>query len=111
MLEDEEEMKRINAADLWMERNTCYSLLVGELINFNYPQDDSGQLRFFERGEDADRDAWEMALQSLGYSELEGWKAGPDGHVFTKHVDNKEFRGWTDQVNGHVGGFANADLI
>ncbi|KAI3326383.1 hypothetical protein HD806DRAFT_487094 [Xylariaceae sp. AK1471] len=107
ILENENEMKYIAPADLWMERNTSYSLLMRQLIFDTSSQTNWAQLRVFESGDaETDREAWGMAIQFLESSGVKEWKAEREG-VLAKHVDDEQFPNWRDQVNGHVGGLAN----
>ncbi|KAI0383393.1 hypothetical protein F5Y04DRAFT_33926 [Hypomontagnella monticulosa] len=102
ILEDEEEMKHIDPADLWMERNTAYSSLMRELT---FAADPAGHprnwasLRVFESGDTADHEAWEMAVQFVQRSETEGWKVEREG-VFVKNDDRDDPS--AEDVDGHV---------
>ncbi|KAI2638667.1 hypothetical protein GGS26DRAFT_353697 [Hypomontagnella submonticulosa] len=102
ILEDEEEMKHIELADLWMERNTAYSSLMRELT---FAADPTGHprnwasLRVFESGDTADHEAWEMAVQFVQRSEAEGWKVEREG-VFVKSDGGDDLG--TEDVDGHV---------
>ncbi|KAI0101708.1 hypothetical protein GGR51DRAFT_529050 [Nemania sp. FL0031] len=106
ILEDVDEMKHIDPGDLWMERNTSYNSVMQELISTTDRQPNWSLLRVFESGDAyADRDAWESAVLILENSEMQDWRAKREG-VFVRHV-NDEALSWDDEVNGHVGGFAN----
>jgi hypothetical protein len=89
ILEDPEEMRNVQMADLWMERNTCYGLVMRQL--FADPNEDSEdedwddgrsngwkELSVFESGDAADQEAWEMACV---YVRMSGapWSVEGDG--------------------------------
>ncbi|TEA18554.1 hypothetical protein C8034_v010934 [Colletotrichum sidae] len=78
ILQDAEEMRNVDIADLWMERNTSYSMLFRELFD---PDPDSPflELKTFESGDAADREAWEMAVQFVQFSGVQGWKVESEG--------------------------------
>jgi hypothetical protein len=106
ILEDREEMRNIQIGDLWMERNTSYSLIMRELFESSSvvdllsidsdDEDGSGSdagdgqrresnwrhLREFESGDAADKEAWDMAVQ---YVRMSGapWEVEREG-VFVK---------------------------
>ncbi|KAL3300761.1 F-box domain-containing protein [Colletotrichum asianum] len=82
ILQDADEMRNIDIADLWMERNTSYSMLFRELFD---PDPDSPwlELKTFESGDAADREAWEMAVQFVQFSGVQGWKVESEG-VFVR---------------------------
>ncbi|KAF6827176.1 F-box domain-containing protein [Colletotrichum plurivorum] len=82
VLNDAEEMRNIDISDLWMERNSAYSLLFRELFN---PGPDSPwlELKTFESGDAADREAWEMAVHFVQFSGVRGWKVESEG-VFVR---------------------------
>ncbi|KAK3326794.1 F-box domain-containing protein [Apodospora peruviana] len=108
ILRDQEEMRNIQHADLWMERNTCYSLVMRELLSSELPghddddddnddddanaDDQNGSdtsrennwryLREFESGDAADKEAWDMAVQFVCMSGT-GWRVEREG-VFVK---------------------------
>jgi hypothetical protein len=107
ILDNEDEMKHIDPADLWMERNTAYSFLMRQLTFETSPQTNWSHLRVFESGDAADREAWEMAVSFLASSGVQDWKAEKEG-VFVRHVPDEEqhgspIRGHQLQINGHVG--------
>lgn len=72
-----EKMAYVQGEDLWMERNSCYALLMRELfstppvLNYRY-------LQVFESGDAADRDAWSMAVEYVKRVN-NGWKPVADG--------------------------------
>ena len=74
-------MVQVEMEDLWMERNSCYALLMRELSsapamkNYKY-------LQVFESGDAADTDAWHMAIEYVKRAG-QGWKVAGDG-VFVK---------------------------
>jgi hypothetical protein len=91
ILDDKEEMAHIQAGDLWMERNTCYSLVMRAMFGrglglaWTEDGDDEGApqngwetLKVFESGDAADKEAWDMAVE---YVRMSGapWKAVADG--------------------------------
>ncbi|KAJ2979869.1 hypothetical protein NUW58_g7092 [Xylaria curta] len=106
ILERSDEMKYIDPADLWMERNTSYNFLMRELTFAASHQTNWRLLRVFESGDAADKEAWEMAVRYLEDSGVQDWKAEREG-VFVKQVNDGQPLAWSDEVNGHVGGFAN----
>ncbi|KAK0619082.1 hypothetical protein B0T14DRAFT_518535 [Immersiella caudata] len=94
---DPEEMRNIQPSDLWMERNTCYGLIMRNLLNSELDGSDDDavsdsdeeerprssennwrHLRVFESGDAADRDAWEMAVQYIRTSGAD-WHVESDG--------------------------------
>ncbi|TPX06733.1 uncharacterized protein E0L32_002229 [Thyridium curvatum] len=93
VLDDPEQMRGLDPADLWMERNTCYSLVMHEMLEpgssaIVAPTTAAAAaaawkgLREFESGDAADREAWAMAAE---YVQLagRGWRVGGEG-VFLK---------------------------
>jgi hypothetical protein len=99
ILRDPEEMRNIQPSDLWMERNTCYGLIMRSLLSGEVgdgdgssdSDDDDGlhspssnwrHLRVFESGDAADRDAWDMAVQYIQTSGAD-WHVESDG-VFVR---------------------------
>lgn len=94
ILDNKEEMAHIQTGDLWMERNTCYSLVMRKLcgnvvdigFGFDHHDDDDDAeldngwsgLRVFESGDAADKEAWDMAV---AYVRMSGtsWAAVADG--------------------------------
>lgn len=112
ILENTDEMKYIDPADLWMERNTSYSYLMRELTSTT-PRTNWGLLRVFESGDAADREAWDNAVQYLDSSGIQGWKVEREG-VFVKHTDTNQSTVQSDDTNGHADGFAdmaNSNLL
>lgn len=97
ILDDREEMRHIQVADLWMERNTCYSLVMRELFESTLDVDTNDEdstpprengwrnLIVFESGDAADREAWDMAVE---YVRMSGtpWNVEGDG-VLVRHPE------------------------
>ncbi|CAJ2502175.1 Uu.00g095690.m01.CDS01 [Anthostomella pinea] len=102
ILEDKDQMKQVDAADLWMERNTSYSFLMRELTFVPDPQGNWSTLCVFESGDAADKEAWEMAVQFLEGSGVKSWKVEREG-VFVKHVEDEEDFDWGGVINSHYG--------
>jgi hypothetical protein len=88
-----EEMRKIDTSDLWMERNTSYSLLMRELFD---PAAESPWLglRVFESGDAADREAWRMAVHYVEYSGVKGWRVESEG-VFQRYDEEADTLGGT----------------
>ncbi|KAK1756757.1 hypothetical protein QBC47DRAFT_377573 [Echria macrotheca] len=99
ILRDPNEMRNLQPADLWMERNSCYSIVMRELLVGDTDEDDGvdegdddplrprrqsnwKHLRVFESGDAADKDAWEMAVQYVRMSRT-NWRVERDG-VFVR---------------------------
>jgi len=81
ILDDAEEMRLVARQDLWMERNTSYSLLMREMLQF--PQSGNwAHLQEFESGDAADREGWEMAVEYVRLAG-NGWRVAGEG-VFVK---------------------------
>jgi len=85
ILDCAEKMEQVVTEELWMERNSCYALLMRELFNAP-PVDNYQYLEVFESGDAADRDAWLMALEYVKRAG-NGWKVAADG-VFTRELKN-----------------------
>lgn len=77
ILNDPDKIARVETGDLWMERNSCYALLMRELFN-SPPVMNFKHLRVFESGDAADRDAWSMAVEYIRRVD-NGWKVAGDG--------------------------------
>lgn len=106
-LEDMDEMRHIDPADLWMERNTSYSFMMRELTSVTNPQSNWSLLQVVETGDaTSDREAWELAVEFLEGSGIQSWKSEREG-VFVRQLDDGESENWSGEVNGHVGGLAN----
>jgi len=107
ILLDPSEMRNVQSSDLWMERNSCYGLIMRELLvdftaghneddnsdadSDNNTEEPNGQptphsnwryLKVFESGDAADREAWDMAVQYVRMSQTE-WTVERDG-VFVR---------------------------
>lgn len=80
-----EKVAQVDRADLWMERNSCYALLMRELFN-SPPTLNFKHLRIFESGDAADRDAWNMAVEYVKRAG-NGWMAAADG-VFLRNTED-----------------------
>ncbi|OHE97269.1 F-box domain-containing protein [Colletotrichum orchidophilum] len=87
ILQDTDEMRNVDLADLWMERNTAYSMLFRELFDPD-PGSPWLDLRVFESGDAADKEAWEMAVQFVQFSGVKGWKVESEG-VFVREGDEE----------------------
>ncbi|KAK0721005.1 hypothetical protein B0H67DRAFT_465568, partial [Lasiosphaeris hirsuta] len=71
IMADPEEMRNVQLSDLWMERNSCYSLIMRRLLADGQLVGRENGWRFlreFESGDAANRDAWEMAVQYISMS-------------------------------------------
>lgn len=86
ILQDPTKMAQVEAEDLWMERNSCYALLMRELFNIP-PVGNYKYLEEFESGDAADRDAWDMAVEYVKRATNE-WKVASDG-VFVRDTKEK----------------------
>ncbi|KAI1406879.1 hypothetical protein F5Y13DRAFT_176160 [Hypoxylon sp. FL1857] len=104
LLEDEDEMKHIDPADLWMERNTAYSslmreLTVGAALTGNARNWSS--LQVFESGDAEDKEAWDMAVEFVKRSGIKGWVEEREG-VLVKHDEDGNEPGTDRQIDGHI---------
>ncbi|KAI0018701.1 hypothetical protein F4780DRAFT_781080 [Xylariomycetidae sp. FL0641] len=98
ILDDENEMRHVDPADLWMERNTSYSFLMRKIAMMptldgpaaaddDDDTDNWGALRVFESGDAADREAWDIAIRHLETTQAmataqpatTGWKVEREG--------------------------------
>ncbi|KAJ9144923.1 F-box domain-containing protein [Pleurostoma richardsiae] len=106
ILKDRDEMKHIDPSDLWMERNTCYSLLMRELFD-NTQRGNWAYLRELESGDAADRETWHMGVQYLRVSGGRGWRVEREG-VLIKRDDGDEQTSGGDltPTNDAFGGMA-----
>lgn len=77
ILENPERMEMVDSEDLWMERNSCYALLMRELFN-SPPLLNYRSLEIFESGDAADTDAWQMAVEYVKRAGM-GWKVAAEG--------------------------------
>ena len=87
ILETPSKMTQVESEDLWMERNSCYALLMRELFNAP-PTQNYKYLQIFESGDAADTDAWHMAVEYVKRAE-NGWKVAADG-VFVRDPEDLE---------------------
>lgn len=87
ILEIPSKMVQVDMADLWMERNSCYALLMRELFNAP-PMNNYKYLQVFESGDAADTDAWHMAVEYVKRAG-NGWKVAGDG-VFVREPKDLE---------------------
>jgi hypothetical protein len=78
-------MAQVEMQDLWMERNSCYALLMRELFNAP-PIQNYKYLKVFESGDAADADAWHMAVEYVKRAG-NGWKVAGDG-VFVRDPED-----------------------
>jgi hypothetical protein len=81
ILENPSRMAQIEMEDLWMERNSCYALLMREIFNAP-PTKNYRYLKVFESGDAADTDAWHMAVEYVKRAG-NGWTVPSDG-VFVR---------------------------
>ena len=86
ILQDTSKMRQVEAEDLWMERNSCYALLMRELFNAP-PVGNYKYLQEFESGDAADKDAWDMAVEYVKRAAI-GWKVASEG-VFVRDTKEK----------------------
>lgn len=78
VLEDRHLMKKIDMADLWMERNTAYATLLAHLVNA--PQQSNwSTLKVLESGDAADKESWDMAMAYLERELATDWRPERDG--------------------------------
>lgn len=78
-------MVQVESEDLWMERNSCYALLMRELFNAP-PIKNYKYLEVFESGDAADIDAWNMAMEYVKRAG-NGWRVAGDG-VFERNPED-----------------------
>jgi len=117
ILRDPEEMRNVQPSDLWMERNTCYGLVMRKLLTSELDDDNTSEsdnedrphssesnwrhLRVFESGDAADRDAWEMAVQYIRTSGAD-WHVESDG-VFVRGAGQATPMGGDDFTGSQAG--------
>ncbi|TGJ80018.1 hypothetical protein E0Z10_g8744 [Xylaria hypoxylon] len=106
ILDNRDEMRHIDPGDLWLERDTSYTLLMRELMLLANPRTNWSLLQVFESGDVVDTEAWEMIVQFLEHSETKEWKVERPG-IFAKITDDGQSTSWVDEVNGHIGEFTN----
>jgi hypothetical protein len=89
ILRDPDVMRSIDPQDLWMERNTAYSIVMRELFDQDGDGEDPNEglnrlaLRVFESGDAADREAWRMAVNHVESGGANGWRVEREG-VFVR---------------------------
>ncbi|KAK0652493.1 hypothetical protein B0T16DRAFT_454854 [Cercophora newfieldiana] len=128
ILHDPEEMRNIQRSDLWMERNTCYGLVMRNLLtnHFDFGDDNISEsedderphgsesnwrhLRVFESGDAADKEAWDMAVQYVRTSGAD-WHVESDG-VFVRGPEQPTLAGASDGagIMGTLGGSQSGDI-
>ncbi|KAI1140016.1 hypothetical protein F5Y05DRAFT_303674 [Hypoxylon sp. FL0543] len=104
LLEDEDELKYIDPADLWLERNTAYNSLMRELtagtslagIAKNW-----SSLQVFESGDAEDKDSWDMAVEFIKRSGIKGWVEEREGVLVKLDEDGNE-PGAERDIDGHI---------
>ncbi|KAI0106562.1 hypothetical protein F4776DRAFT_436285 [Hypoxylon sp. NC0597] len=104
ILEDEDEMKHIDPADLWMERNTAYSSLMRELTVGATPTGTArnwSTLKVFESGDAEDKEAWDMAVEFVKRSGVKGWVEEREG-VLVKRDEGGNEPGTEREIDGHI---------
>ncbi|KAI9742360.1 MAG: hypothetical protein M1818_003893 [Claussenomyces sp. TS43310] len=95
VLRDPAQMDHVDTNDLWLERNSCYALVMREL--FNHPPSGNFQfLREFESGDHADIDGWEMAVEYVRRANL-SWRVDRPG-VFVRVPEDGEGEEGEDAV-------------
>ena len=85
ILEMPSRMAQVEMEDLWMERNSCYALLMRELFNAP-PIGNFKHLQVFESGDAADKDAWNMAVEYIKRAG-NGWQVAGEG-VFERNPED-----------------------
>jgi hypothetical protein len=70
-------MEQVDQEDLWMQRNSCYALLMNEIFQ-REPVRNYRHLEVFESGDAADTDAWRMAVDYVKRTG-NGWKIAGEG--------------------------------
>ncbi|KAI1081521.1 hypothetical protein F5B20DRAFT_536355 [Whalleya microplaca] len=106
LLEDKDEMKHIDPADLWMERNSSYSLIMRELTASPQPRGNWATLQIFESGDSADQEAWERAVEFVEISGVKDWKVEREG-VLVKQGEDGNSSAVSLVTNGHSAGVTN----
>ncbi len=91
-------MRNLETQGLWMERNTSYSLLMREML-MNPQRGNWKQLREFESGDSADREAWEMAVQYVR-STRQGWRVAGEGIFIKCEIADGDEDDERDDCNG-----------
>jgi hypothetical protein len=107
ILLDKQEMDHVQASDLWLERNTCYSHAIRKLLRKYHitvfvddfidseddgndtanqppaPQNNWLSLRTFETGDSADKEAWDDVVRQVEVNASSGWRVEREG-LFVK---------------------------
>jgi len=91
-------MYNVEANDLWMERNRCYAILMRELFNAP-PLGNFKFLKYFESGDAADIEAWNMAVEYVKRAG-NGWKVAGEGVFEREVVDLKPEPDMFDEFEG-----------
>lgn len=86
ILQNKVTMAQVEAEDLWMERNSCYALLMRQLFQTGPISTNFQALKVFESGDAADEAAWNMAVEYVKRAG-NGWEVQGDGVI----VRNPEF--------------------
>lgn len=86
ILQDQKQMKHVDRADLWMERNTVYSQLPNELL-LEGEQSNWRALKVFESGDAADKASWDMIVDSLQQKGVHNWIAERPGLLVKVNED------------------------
>ncbi|ORY68898.1 uncharacterized protein BCR38DRAFT_424634 [Pseudomassariella vexata] len=101
LLQDRTAMKNVDMADLWMERNTSYSYLIGQLT-VPTPADNWATLKVFESGDAADKESWDMAVNFLERSGVKDWKTQRDGVLVKLDEGKTEMPSGAGMVAHHL---------
>ncbi|KAI1808797.1 hypothetical protein F4811DRAFT_498930 [Daldinia bambusicola] len=105
ILEEKDEMRHIDPADLWMERNTAYNSLVRELT---FAADPAARprnwalLRVFESGDSEDHEAWDTTVKFVEHSGARGWNVERPG-IFVKKDEQGNSPDSDREIDGHIG--------
>ncbi|KAF2963170.1 hypothetical protein GQX73_g10392 [Xylaria multiplex] len=90
ILEDRQEMRRINPDDLWLERDDSYTHLMRQLTQRDNPQTNWNLLQVFESGDAVDQETWGMLVAYLGkVIQHNNWRVERQG-VFSRISQNGE---------------------
>ncbi|KAI5856203.1 hypothetical protein GGS23DRAFT_589184 [Durotheca rogersii] len=110
ILQDGDEMRHIDLADMWMERDNVYNALVEEILFAGaapalailpHGSRNWATLRVFECGDVADRSAWDQATEIIEESGVKGWKVGREG-VLVNVGDKGDFPIVDREIDGHA---------
>jgi hypothetical protein len=97
ILQNNKKMKQVESEDLWMERNSCYAMLMRELFT-SPPSGNFKYLKTFESGDAADVDAWNMAVEYVKRAG-NGWTVAGEG-IFVRDPNFKPVHGSDDDQMG-----------